>query len=109
MNKKIMASASATALLFGCAAPCLATDEVNKWDSAGKKVKEASHAVADATVESTEKAVKDAHQAWEDAKIAAQESIDTAKKKYDQELEKARAKVHAATAPKDATEPEEKD
>ena len=84
-----------------------AAEEVSKWDRAGEKMKEASHAVGEATEESTRKAVDEAHKAWEEAKRKYLEAVDAAKKKYDEEVEKARAQIHEATAPKDDAEPDQ--
>ena len=99
-------------ILFQCALFILiasvsfsyAAEEVSKWDKAGEKMKEASHAVGEATEESTRKAVDEAHKAWEEAKRKYLEAVDAAKKKYDEEIEKARAQIHEATAPEDDVE-----
>lgn len=99
-------------MIFQCALIVLAAsvsfsyaaEEVSKWDRAGEKMKEASHAVGEATEESTRKAVDEAHKAWEEAKRKYLETVDAAKKKYDEEVEKARAQIHEATAPKDDAE-----
>lgn len=104
-------------IIFQCALIVLAAsvsfsyaaEEVSKWDRAGEKMKEASYAVGEATEESADKAVDEAHKAWEEAKRQYQEAVAAAKKKYDEEVEKARAIIHEATAPKDDVEPNQQD
>ena len=101
-------------ILFGCAvlgqvgflSTAFAEEEADKWDTAGDKIMEASHAVGDATKDSAlnakveaDKAVEEARKAWEEAKQKSKETLDAAKKKYEEELEKARAAIHKATAP----------
>lgn len=71
-----------------------------KWDTAGEEIKEASHAVGEATEESAQRAMEEARKVWEEAKLKSKETLDAAKKKYDEEMEKAKAMIHEATVPK---------
>jgi transaldolase len=106
-------------IIIGCAvfglvvsvSSAFAEGEAGKWDTAGGKIMEASHAVGEATEDSAlkakaeaDKAVEEARKAWEEAKQKSKETLEAAKKKYEEELEKARAKIHAATAPHDAAQ-----
>ena len=101
-------------IIIGCAvlgqvsflSSALAEEEASKGDTAGDKIMEASHAVGEATGESAlnakveaDKAVEEARKVWEEAKQKSQETLDAAKQKYEEEFEKARARIHAATAP----------
>ena len=92
--------------LAGFVSSVSAAEEASKWDTAGDKIMEASHAVSEATEDSAlkakveaDKAVKEARKAWEEAKQKSKEMLDAARQKYEEELEKARARIHAATAP----------
>ena len=88
---------------FGCLLSAFAEDEVeevSKWDTAGDKIMEASHAIGEATEDSAIKAKIEADKALEKARKA----WESAKQKYEEELEKARAGIHAATAPRNAVE-----
>jgi len=103
--KKIIAICAVLGLV-GSVSSVFAEEEVSKWETAGDKVMEASHAVGEATEDSAlkakveaDRAVEEARKAWEEAKQKSKEMLDAAKKKYDEELEKARATIHAATAP----------
>ena len=77
---KSIALASLLAAMVGSAAPGVATGETGKWDTAGKEIKEAAQAVGKASEESAYKAMD--------------------------EMEKAKAMLHKATAPKDESEDE---
>ena len=107
LNKKLNTIIICAIAVLGMAATGFATEEVSKWDTAGAKVKDASQAVAEASAESADKAVEEARLAWEEAKKNSQETLDAAKKKYDEELAKAKASIHAATAPNESAEEQE--
>lgn len=71
--------------------------EPSKWNKAGEEVKEAAHAVGDATVDTSKKV-------WGATKEESAGVWDKTKSKSKEIWEKGKAKVHDATAPKAADE-----
>ncbi len=72
-------------------------EQPGKWEKAGKEVSEATHAVGDATVDSSKKA-------WKATKEGSAEAWDATKEKSKEWWEQGKAKVHDASAPEPSAE-----
>jgi hypothetical protein len=85
------------------------TQEPSKWSKAGSEIKEAAHAVGDATADSSretwDNTKEGSAKAWNATKEGSAKAWDTTKDKSHELWEQGKKKVHDASAP-DAPEPE---
>lgn len=76
-----------------------AEEEPGRWEKAGKEIKEAGSALAEATKESSK-------EAWDTTKEGTKKAWEATKEESAELYEKGRAKIHEMTAPDQPATPE---